>query len=552
MIQHLKNHKYLITTIGFIILVLPSLNNLPYGDDNFYIFDSYLQYVDSIFAFWDPTSNFFKSWPLTYSVLTLMFKTFEQNVLPYRLLNLSLHIANSFLIFSFFKQSQKSITKQDLYLIFLLFLIHPISFFTHNWIFQVKTLLSMFFSLIFLNVVERKEPGQKSFEFGAFISFFLAINSKIACVLLPFYLLFKRKNYKTRTTQISIVLVYLLTSGYYGLINLKGINSFLNEKVKSEQSIVEYPKSKKADDTEQAAPKLKSYTDASLKEQLMDSLGTFGKQLSKMDSMIEKTLLSVFTFGKYINSTLGLDTFTILSEANIESLRPSTFFKFALISFLFIFIFVSKGHLLSLGLLFTFFIPVSGLFYVPYMKFSYTAHHWFYMSLPFALAILIINRNRWTKLVLVSTICTQFLITSFNLTTTERIIDFSLNRVINPALYAYKMETLQRQSRIEDTRNLASLLAEAKAEDSPTTTLIKFKMSAKLNDPKYLKPDLKEYLNHTLISDEEVKTSIFLDKFTSSLSEEELALYRAMVLAKLKKDSKINLNELQDIFLSEK
>ena len=114
------------------------------------------------------------------------------------------------------------------------------------------------------------------------------------------------------------------------------------------------------------------------------------------------------------------------------------------------------------------------------------------------------------------------------------------------------METLQRQSRIEDTRNLASLLAEAKAEDSPTTTLIKFKMSAKLNDPKYLKPDLKEYLNHTLISDEEVKTSIFLDKFTSSLSEEELALYRAMVLAKLKKDSKINLNELQDIFLSEK
>ncbi len=63
MVPFIKKHRYFLAALVFIIVLLPTLNNLPYGDDNVFVFDSYLQNVPDVLSFWDPYSNFFKSWP---------------------------------------------------------------------------------------------------------------------------------------------------------------------------------------------------------------------------------------------------------------------------------------------------------------------------------------------------------------------------------------------------------------------------------------------------------------------------------------------------------
>ncbi|MBC77409.1 MAG: hypothetical protein CME64_15500 [Halobacteriovoraceae bacterium] len=525
---------------------------MPYGDDNQFIFDSFLQYVDSIFSFWNPKSNFFKSWPLSYSVLTVMFNTFEQNVIPYRILNLILHLGNSFLFLSFLKKIKPSGKDGGYFIVFLLFLIHPISYFTHNWIFQIKTLLCMFFTLLFLNLIERKKKDDNLIELGAFTSFILAINSKIACVLLPFYLLTKRENYKTRIGHLSITAIYFLVSGYYGLVNVKGIDSFFEEKTRASQSIVEYPNSGKVSEDEPDGPELKSYVGVPFKEQLRHSLQNLGGQFTKLESLREKSLLSLFTFGRYMASTVGISTFALLYESNYESLNIYNFVVFPLMGFLFLLFSFSKDRIKETGLLLIFFIPVSGLFYIPYMKYSYISHHWFYMALPFALTLIIFDRSKWVKLIVCSSICTHFLVTSFNLTSTEKAIDYSLNKVKNPLLFAYKMETFEKQKRYEGGHKMAQMLAMANGEDTPITTKTKLRMSIEGPLDNSLVRDLREYLNFLISTDKEIKASIFLDKLGKALSYEERVLYRAMLQTKIRKNSKSNLEKVHEIFFSTK
>ena len=97
MVPLIRRHRYLLASLFFIILVVPTLNNLPYGDDNVFVFESYLQDVPSIFNFWDPYSNFFRSWPLSFSVFSLLLKGFGKNIFVFRLVNALLHILNAYI-----------------------------------------------------------------------------------------------------------------------------------------------------------------------------------------------------------------------------------------------------------------------------------------------------------------------------------------------------------------------------------------------------------------------------------------------------------------------
>ncbi len=73
----------------------------------------------------------------------------------FRLVNVLLHVTNAFLFTKTLDLLRPKATSSERFLIFSLFLFHPVALVTINWIFQLKTLLCMTFTLLTLNSFER-------------------------------------------------------------------------------------------------------------------------------------------------------------------------------------------------------------------------------------------------------------------------------------------------------------------------------------------------------------------------------------------------------------
>jgi len=113
------------------------------------------------------------------------------------------------------------------------------------------------------------------------------------------------------------------------------------------------------------------------------------------------------------------------------------------------------------------FLPISGLFYVPYMEFSYVANHWFYPSYGFIIALLVVGlqkiKNIQTKRLLTFSIATliffQFINLSFSLRSTKDY--FYKNLALNPSstiLYEYLIEIEKKDSNYSQALYLAEEL----------------------------------------------------------------------------------------------
>lgn len=82
-------------------------------------------------------------WPLSYSVYWLLWHSFKLVTLPYHLVGILLHAANSYLFYGLLKRYKAGFCFMGA----LLFLIHPVQVEAVAWIFQIKTLLAAFFML---------------------------------------------------------------------------------------------------------------------------------------------------------------------------------------------------------------------------------------------------------------------------------------------------------------------------------------------------------------------------------------------------------------------
>lgn len=181
-----ENHSFDLLIFAFFMLVafvlyFPILKTGPLWDDWFFIFKAQNLKINNPLVYWG-FGSYNRSWPMFYSVLWVITRLFSQNYIFYHLVSLLLHSINTFLIYKILKKLKGVNTE----LISLLYLVHPLHFFTVAWMIQLKTLLCVFFFLIatifFLKYNENNT--KKNFYLSlVFFAFSLASKAAFAPIL---------------------------------------------------------------------------------------------------------------------------------------------------------------------------------------------------------------------------------------------------------------------------------------------------------------------------------------------------------------------------------
>lgn len=149
--------------------------------------------------------------PLMLSIFSIIYSFAGNDPLPYHFIQLILHIANTILLYFFFK---KYFTYVISFFVSLIFLIHPINSEAVVYSANLQEVLFVFFGMISLLIVEYKVLNLKRSIFLA-ILLLLSLLSKetgllFICIILFYNLLFKMKKLKNVFIISSIVsIIYL-------------------------------------------------------------------------------------------------------------------------------------------------------------------------------------------------------------------------------------------------------------------------------------------------------------------------------------------------------
>ncbi len=194
-----------------ILIYAPTFLGIPLWDDHYFIFDRYHIQKFSYFFFWRNAL-----WPFFESTTLTLFKLFGENTLYWHLTNFLFHILNGLLLGRIIKQFKPSFSLP----LTLIFWVHPLCVLSVSWIVQLKTLMSLFFSLLSIYLlVSRKVTRNTLFISSLF--FILSITSKSATLVLPFLVLIfvlLKKSWRHNTlTLIPFVIISLL-----GLLRMSG------------------------------------------------------------------------------------------------------------------------------------------------------------------------------------------------------------------------------------------------------------------------------------------------------------------------------------------
>ena len=197
-------------------------NGFAGWDDNNYIIENYfikdfsLSGIKAIFS-----SFYFCNYhPLTTLTYLIEYKCYGLNPLPYHLLNVLLHLLNTWLVF---KLTEKlSGKKMNAIFVSLLFAIHPMHVESIAWISERKDVLYTSFYLLTLLLYLRYLEFNRNAKFyiGALLLFVFSLLSKSAAVSLPVLLIaidiYKGRKINTRSLLEKIP--FLLLSLLFGII----------------------------------------------------------------------------------------------------------------------------------------------------------------------------------------------------------------------------------------------------------------------------------------------------------------------------------------------
>lgn len=395
-LEKIFNHYYIYITYLIMFLVnIPVLDNLPYSDDFSFIFSpNHVTLAPNPFVYFFPWSVYFKSWALTYFVLWFLYKVFGEQVVYYRMFNLTIHFVNHLLFRKILKNHfQLSETRKNLFS--LLFLFHPLSILTTNWIFQLKTLLAvLFFLLFYLYLKQTKLNQTKNYIVLTFL-FLASLLSKVCAILFPIYLIAQFRDKFTKKKLITLSIILFSLSGIYGLFNIKGITWINAEKV--------YLNAASGADHSQVALTKKSelktnneiYNNAikqpggitmeiNIFDEIKTGLTTYTNPLISPEKFWDKYVIALQNLTRFSLASFGLNNYFPIYETNIQTATNKWLLVFILMASVILALFIYlKNEYFWLALIL--FLPVSGLFYIPYMKFSYTSDHWFYPAMIFML-----------------------------------------------------------------------------------------------------------------------------------------------------------------------
>ena len=387
-ISHYLNKYYLyISFILYFILNISILDNAPFADDLYHIFNhSFITDQPNSLSYFNPWSPYFKSWSLTYFTLGNLYSIFGDNFVYYRFTNLLLHFINFFLFRKLLTLKLMG-SRSNINLMALLFLFSPLSILTTNWIFQIKTLLSVSFILAFLIVLSKNTFSEKKNIVQLVILFLLSILSKITAVLIPIYVLMYIRGKISNRKKVLLMIPLLIISIFYGLINIKGITYITQENRNIEKPVAEIIIDQVVKVSEYKEFERSEVTpEIELLKEISHGLSHYILPIFNPDTFFDKHIIAMQNLGRLILSTLGLNYYRPFYENNLETARNMWLYLYVLIAILFLFYVVIKRSQLGL-LALVLFIPISGYFYIPSSKFSYSSDHWFY---PASMAVLLI------------------------------------------------------------------------------------------------------------------------------------------------------------------
>lgn len=213
--QFLKNKiglKNLLILLSFLAVTLaiyyPTLKSDPLWDDWVFLFESWPMKNVNPLEYW-VWGIHRRSWPVFFTTISLMYKAWGDNTFYYHLTSVVLHACNGFLIYRVLKKLGGS----NAFLIALLYLVHPLNFFTVSWIIQLKTLMCIFFFLISLGLfLDHLKDGSRYRYWVSVLIFGLSLLSKSAFAPIVVMMVF----YKDRTKMVPYLLIcvysVLLTS----------------------------------------------------------------------------------------------------------------------------------------------------------------------------------------------------------------------------------------------------------------------------------------------------------------------------------------------------
>lgn len=186
--------------------------NAPLGlDDDTLIFsnDLILQKA-SPHLYWTRGHPFTRAWPLTHTVYWTLFQFFEFQLWLYRIFCIFLLWLVSISSVYFFQRNNEIQPMGFFVGLFVCF--HPISYELVTWVTQISTLLSAFFIILWLKNIE-------TFRASKFVTshllYFLAIASKGYAFLFPPYELFYRRKSLPAWRLIAVMLFPITMSLYF-------------------------------------------------------------------------------------------------------------------------------------------------------------------------------------------------------------------------------------------------------------------------------------------------------------------------------------------------
>jgi len=188
-LKKIENERWLLLTFFIIATAVffTSFLNLDFfwDDERFVFLNPSVLQAKSFLYFWNYKSEFFKSWPIGYSIFWILIKYAPtQSLFFYKFLNIFFHALNAFLVHRLVKTFHFPYP----FFLALIFLIHPLQVESVSWIFQLLTILSFTFFilslLLFIKFIQNKNWFMLT---SSFIFFLFSLWTKSNSIFLPLF-----------------------------------------------------------------------------------------------------------------------------------------------------------------------------------------------------------------------------------------------------------------------------------------------------------------------------------------------------------------------------
>lgn len=373
----LKSYQIFLILLGVALLAnVSSLFSGPFWDDYQFLFSNPgIVENTNPFAFWIKGSGFERIWSLGYSQFWFLFHIFKHNYWGYKLTSICFHTLNALLLYRLAKRWN---FKYAIWAV-CIFLLHPIQVETLSWIFQLNTIVATTWALgttlliqglIVDGEFKLRSKGEIAKLILAFLMFYLSLKTKPVAVMLPLATVFtlKLKNKKMLLGAGAVVLVLVVIGGW---IALKSNNAITNSTY--ENSI------RKTYFFDELFGRIAFGPSVTSIEGDLAYHTFMGKNLLKLNLMSRNFWFYVSKFLMPTDLMFMYPSWRL--SPVLGAMAVAGFISVCFLGLVLGLKSRSRQSLIPLFIIFAGFLPISGIIYVPYMKFSFVADHWAYVML---------------------------------------------------------------------------------------------------------------------------------------------------------------------------